>query len=334
MAVNLFTPELIMKKNRIQKAVFGLFAAALCMTAFTGCGKSRSEQQAEYTDSGLEALANGDYENADSYFDKALDLAGMRVGEDEIKISYYKAEAQALSGDYEGALTTCDNLISYNEKDQNAYFLKGSIAYLSGDTDGAVTDYNSAVSVSDQDYELCIHIYENLNARGDTDDALPYLNQALSFSGNSAEDCYQKGRIYLLLSKYDKAESLLNTAVDKGKDEAMIVLSEVYSAEGDEEKAHDILTKYVDKGTATAESCEVMGDLLMNQGDYQGALSSYRKGLKMKSPSNRQELMKGEIGALEAGGSFDKAYTKAKSYIKEYPSDQEMIREIRFLSNL
>ena len=60
-------------------------------------------------------------------------------------------------------------------------------------------------------------------------------------------------------------------------------------------------------------------------------MKSFQKGLELKDVSNKQELLKNEIAALERTGDFAKAKKNCQSYIEEYPYDQEMQDEYLFL---
>ncbi len=82
----------------------------------SGCGqKTNTTDQEAYRQYGINCIESGDYPSAVDAFQKALDQSHGKVTAAEIDICYYKAEAQFLSGDYEGAQTTYQALIDYKD---------------------------------------------------------------------------------------------------------------------------------------------------------------------------------------------------------------------------
>ena len=74
----------------------------------SGCGqKTNTTDQEAYRQYGINCIESGDYPSAVDAFQKALDQSHGKVTAAEIDICYYKAEAQFLSGDNEGAQTLC-----------------------------------------------------------------------------------------------------------------------------------------------------------------------------------------------------------------------------------
>lgn len=61
------------------------------------------------------------------------------MGAEELDICYYKAKAQYLSGDVDGAIDTYTAIIDYN-KDSDAYYLRGCIYFAKNDTDKGLKD--------------------------------------------------------------------------------------------------------------------------------------------------------------------------------------------------
>ena len=69
----------------------------------------------------------------------------------------------------------------------------------------------------------------------------------------------------------------------------------------------------------------------MQLGNYKDALKSVERGLEISKNSNAQDLQKNQIICLEFLGQFDKAKSKAKVYVKNYPGDTGMLREWKIL---
>ena len=74
-----------------------------------------------------------------------------KVGEKEIDICFYKAQAQYLSGAKDDALETYYAIIKYN-KDGRAYYLRGNLYYDMGEEKKALADYEEGVKQDKKDY--------------------------------------------------------------------------------------------------------------------------------------------------------------------------------------
>ena len=315
-----------MKKIRVVMVIL-----SVCVFLLAGCGSSAGEQQEEYKQAGIAAMASGDYEGAVEQFQQALDLSGGRIGTQEIDICYYKAAAYYQAGKPAEARQVYTALMEYDSRNADPCFLRGSIYAGERNLENALKDYKEAVSREKGDYELYIAIYENLNALGYSDEAVEYLNMALEIEGDEADNCLYRGRIYILLGQYDAAETALLKAVDKKSDEARVYLAQVYDLQGETQQAADMRQAYLDSGNTTSEGLTLLGNREMDTGNYEQALAYYQQALKCEAITNEQELRKNEVAALERCGQYDEAKEKIAAYCEDYPSDQEAAQEKAFL---
>ena len=316
----------------MKRKVVGLFLTLVCTaTLLTGCISGNASSLHEAKEAGIDLLISGDYEGAIKEFDEALGYSGMTVTAEAVDVCYYKAAAQYLNNDFEGAIETYTALINYDDDSSDPLFLRGGIYLNENESEKGLKDYKSAIAVEEDNYDLYIAIYENLEALGYSDEALQYLNFALAIEGSSVENYIGRGRVYLLLGQYDAAVKALEKAEDKGSDEALLYLAKVYDASGDEDKSNEYIEEYANSADKTSESLNALGNIQMQNGDYADALATYQEALALDEVTNEQELLKNEIGALEYTGDFKTAYTNALKYIEDYPNDSEMLREITFL---
>ncbi len=79
--------------------------AALSIFA-SGCFGG-SKEKYTFRDNGIDLLESGDYEGAIQAFDQALEASDGMVGNFELDILKYRAEAECGTGDYEAAATRC-----------------------------------------------------------------------------------------------------------------------------------------------------------------------------------------------------------------------------------
>lgn len=312
-------------KKRILYIAMILVTAVLC----TGCGE-RKENQLEYRQKGISLMENGNYEAALVEFQNALDCSLGEVGEAEMDICFYKAEALYKLGDVDGAMKTYTAIINFNES-AKAYFLRGNLYYSQGKEKEALADYAVAVEQEQKDYELYIGVYEALSAHGKDKEAQGYLNQALEISGNSAYDKMQKGRINFLLGEQQTAISLLNEAV-KGKEKtAYYYLSEIYDALGDEKACEENMLAYMESGVADSYNLFNIANDLLGKGKVDMAIECLNSALKLEKVPNKQMLMKTLVIAYEQNRDFEAAKELMTEYMKAYPDDKEAKREFTFL---
>lgn len=279
-----------------KKKGFLLLALVLALVLFGGCATTKEINQEK--DAGIEAMNKGDYDSAIKHFDKSIKMAGGKINNQVVDTCFYKAAAQYNLGEVNKALDQYTALMAYDEKDSKACFLRGSIYLKQKNEKKALADYKEAINRNPEDYELYILIYRNLSGQGYDKKAKSYLKKALKIEGDKKENYLGRGRVYLEMKEYDKASAQLDKLGDKSDDETLAL----------------------------------MGDVALAAGQYDKALSYYQKGLEAKHPKDQQRLLNGEVAALEYTGEFKEAKKKAEAYLKQYPGDEEMQRELVFLN--
>ncbi len=319
-----------MTDKRTKKFTY-IMAAAVLVAALTGCTNEKQENEDAYRQIGINCMEAKDYEGAISAFDSALSQKIGKIGDEEIDICYYKAAAQYANGDTDGAIATYSSILDYDEDNADAFYLRGSLYLVLGDTAAAQADFNSAVTNNSEDYELYVNVYEQLNGAGMTAEASDYLNQALELKGDSANAHLWKGRIYLMLSDYENAETELKTALDKKSVEANLYLAKLYEAQDDAETAASYYETYLDSGDADSEVMYALGMAEMSQENYQGAIEYFQSGIAMEEVTNERELLQNLVIAYEKSGDFSSAKTTMEQYLEDYPDDEDAQREYMFL---
>ncbi len=315
-------------------------AAILLLGAFLlgGCGADR-EQQTRFRDAGVYAMSQGDYKAAEKNFKDAIACSGGRVTDAEQNLTYYLGASYFLEGKYEEAAESYDNLLTYDPKDANAYFLRGSLYLKTGKKKKGLEDYKKAAELSDKDYELVISIYENLESYGMKKQAMEFINKASEIGGDDADSLFYRGRIYQIMGQDDVSKSTLQRAMDGGNDQAAIYLARAYMKEGAKKKALKIAKQYYKIEEKDDDLSVLAGQLLLTVGKYKKANDVYKKALGAEQESGveslrHKDLLKGRIASLEHCGSFEEALPLAREYIKRYPADQKMMRELSFLEQI
>lgn len=315
-----------MKKKLVCILLVLLLGAAGC-----GDSKEKRENQEAYRQIGINCMAEGDYEGAVEAFQKALDQSLAKIGEMELDTCYYKAEAQYLAGKTKDAIETYNALLEYDDKDAKAYYLRGSLYLAEGQKEDALKDFEAAVKNGRGDLGLYVEISEQLAAHDEKETADTYLEEALKNDGKSAESYTWRGRIYLMQGDYENARKELEQASDKGDPDVSLYLGELYEAMGESDKAEGFFKSYVEDHTGDTQALESLADLAIGKEDYAKAASYLELALETEAPANAQSLRRKLIQAYENSGNFTSAKEQMESYVKDYPEDEEAVRENSFL---
>ena len=312
-------------KNKYMLAVL-LVLSMFCLTA---CSGERVQRQLAHREEGIAFLEAEEYEQAIESFQLALDETLGKIDETTLDICFYKARAHYLAGDTDSAMNIYNAIINYNQSPQ-AYFLRGNLYYTLGKEDETFADYKKAAELETRDYELYIGIYDVLMEMGKEKEAQEYLNKALDMEIRNAADKLQRGRINLLLGEYKDAISILEEASVSEVD-ANFYLAEVYEAMGDKKNADKYLNSYMESNKIDSYKLYEVGNDKMQKRDYKTAITCFKKALDLEEVPNEQQIMKELICAYELIYDFDSAKSYMKKYVKQYPEDEEAIREYTFL---
>lgn len=318
-------------KNVIKRLAGATLGLTLCLGLLSACGSKTTQQMEEKKEAGITAMQSADYKTAVESFDAALQLSGAKVDANVVDICFYKAAAEYAQGNLKEAIAVYDSIVDYDETDYRPCFLRGSVYLNEGEREKAIKDYEEAVKRAGSNYELYILISQNLKASGMEDEGDNFLDEALDLEGKSGEDYLGKGRIYLEQGDYKQAIEYLQTAVEKKAADAKVYLAETYEASGDSDSASKLLAEYVKEEKPSAEALALLGNMEIKAGNYDKALEYYQEGIKKEDDTAMQDLLKGEIVALEYTGDFSSAKEKMAEYLAKYPTDQAALREQTFL---
>jgi len=316
--------------SKFKKIKYIVLMTVLTLLFCTGCSNERVEEQMEHRLEGITLMENGKYDKALKEFQAALDLSLGEVGEEELDICFYKAEAQYKLGDVEGTMQTYTTIIELNQN-AKAYFLRGNLYYSLGDEGKALSDYAAALEQEKNDYELYVGVYEALIAHGKEKEAQDYLNQALELKGNSSYDKMQKGRINFLLGENQTAITLLEEAAKGREKKAFYYLAEIYSLMGDEASSQSSMNAYLESGAVDSYTLFEIANEELGEGDFAMAIECLNTALGLEKVPNKQILMKTLIIAYEQNLDFEKAKELMVDYLEAYPEDEEAKREFTFL---
>ena len=136
--------------------------------------------------------------------------------------------------------------------------------------------------------------------------------------------------------QYDKAITCFDASIKKGEN-----VAESYRGKGlalYEQKqykdAGELLIKSVDKGAEpTAQICNLIALCFMEQEKYEQSIEWFREGLSSSDASDDlvKQMRYQTVICYEKTAQWDEAKESAKSYLSDYPEDDKMAREYKFL---
>lgn len=351
------TKESSMKNDSIKMLLFVLVVS----WTFTGCGTTAKEgtntgqamtsmEQLDYKTAltqleaakkageneelvnralGIAHMGLADYESAIPCFEQALSQSNGRAGTLEIDTSYYLATAEYKMGNVDDAIETYSAIIGLRPKDRDAYYLRGSLRLEKQLYDDAVRDFNQAIDLDKNNPDIYVKIYETMENKGYKAQGHDYLDQAMKLDTKITD--FQKGKLYYCLEDYEQARDLLEKARGTGEEGVVLYLGKTYEALGDMNYAASLYKTYLEKNAEDVEIYNQLGLCQIKSADYEGALSTFDKGLSVENNSIRQSLRYNEIVAYEYMANFKKATVLMESYLNDYPDDTKAQREYDFL---
>ena len=319
-----------------KKLIRAMSCLILISLLLTGCTlpNPREKDELSYRTAGIKQMNKGDYNAALSAFQKALDNSNGRISDIELDICYYKAYCLIRVGKNDEALSVYDAIINYDKSVAKAYLLRGHLNAALDNKDAAIKDYDKAVSLNPRSYEYYLAIYQNLVYSGDVNEAEDYLRRGLEIkAGNAEEYCYQ-GRFYLLLKEYEAAKLVLSNAMNEGSEEAKLYMASAMRAMGQEEQAYGIYENYVKSHENDAEALYQIVEILTETGECDKALGYVESAIKAATDdSAKKKLMEYRIFCMEKLYMYKEAINAVRTYLKTYPDDQVMTRELMFLNS-
>ena len=323
-----------MKTRQSIKIIFFLLAQALFLS-FAGCGNAESgntsDDKLSLREQGIAYMGTGDYQNAEQCFLNALSTSNGIVKQVDLDISYYLGVCEYKLGKPEEAIDTFSAIIGIDDKQDDAYYLRGKVELEKGDKQKAFEDFDRALELKPSRYVLYQKIYTDLCDAGYESEAGSYIGKAVS--ANEKMSDYQHGIFSYYMGNYDEARNYLEKARNdkKGDSRLIIYLGRCYTALGDSDYAATLYQSWLDSNGDDAFIYNELGLIRLELSDPQGALSAFASGLETENPDADQCLRFNEIVAYERAGEFATARSRMEEYLKAYPSDKTAEREYEFL---
>lgn len=301
------------------------------LACFNACETSGEDKQLTYRGKGLAYLGLSQYDNALDSFKLALEQSNGIVKRMDYDINFYMAVAEYKSGKLEDALKTYTAIVQVDEKNSNAYYLRGKVNLDLNNMDAAKADFDKAIELDKDNSKLYINIHDDLLAKGYESDAKSYINTGVATVAKPST--YELGIFNYYLGDYSQARNYFEESSETKKtEEGIIYLGKTYVALDDMSYAVALYEEYAANNKTAAIVYNELGLLKAQAKDFEGAVAAFNAGLEIENPSCKQSLMFNRIVANENLGNFSEAKKQMESYLSLFPGDEIAIRENIFLS--
>ncbi len=242
----------------------------------------------------------------------------------------FRASAEYNLENYESAMADCQTIAAEYEMDADDYYLTGKTALALDAYDEAGVNFEQAYA-NDATYDMAIQIYQAYIERNMEADGTKYLETALLTEAKSADDYCDRGLVYYYMEDYDNASQELIKASDAGSIEASFYLGMVYFAKNDSSNARAMYQTYIDQGGSAAKGYNGLAMCNMAEKNYEAALENISAGIVTATTEELQNLLFNEVVIYEEQLDFQTALSKAEEYLRIYPDDKVMQKELTFL---
>jgi tetratricopeptide (TPR) repeat protein len=196
-----------------------------------------------YNNRGVAWHQKGDYDNAISDYNKALELHPHYA-----EARNNRGVAWAYKGDYDKAISDCTEAVKINPLYANAYNNRGYAWQQKGDLDKAIADYTEALTI-DEKYVQAYHSRGFAWAcKGEYDKAIADYDKALEIRPRYADVYGKRGSAWSHKGNLDKAIADYTKAleIDPEFDEAYYNRAVIWNRKGKCEKAIADFTQALD----------------------------------------------------------------------------------------
>ncbi len=238
----------------------GYLCVLLIALSLAGCQNQEKERQ-ELRLQGIGQLDAGDYEGAVASFEEALSktTSGI-VGEFELDILKYRAEAEYGAGDFQAAAYTYEILMQVDEERQEYRNRACFLWTMAGEADKARELYEKMYQAepdSQETAETLLILGQLLTDLDRFDEAMKLYEQAVNGGIKNGEIYNRLGLCQLEQDDYDMALHYFELGVQTGDMSAMENLlrnqAAVYEKKLDFAKALSVLEQYTAAYGATPE---------------------------------------------------------------------------------
>ncbi len=175
----------------------------------SGALTERERETLDYANKGFKFFRKGQFEEAISNFNKAIEL------HPGVTLCYFaRGQIYLEQKQIDKAISDFNKTIELNPYLMNAYIFRGSAYFIGGQFDKAIDDYNKAIEMKPEDaavYNLRGNAYFK---KGEIDRAIADYTSAIEKNSGLATAYFNRGSVYYLIGKIDIASDDYKKALD------------------------------------------------------------------------------------------------------------------------
>ena len=271
------------------------------------------------------------YDEAIEDCKKALNI--KQVDSLDEKINLLLAASYQAVDNYTEAQKIYDSIIKSDNKNTKAYIARASLFVTMKDYESAAKDYTKAMDTDEECDDAYFGLYNVYTLQKDADSAKSILNKLIDMDSGDKKHDIASGKAYYYMGEYDNALEAFKKAVKNGEQDALYFEGMTYAAKSDYDSAKKIFKEYISNEdlTKNIDAYVQISNCLIEVEDYEQALSYVQKGLELGKTSVQKSLLKNNVIIYEKMGQYKKAYSVSEKYVKMYPDDKQMKRELKFI---
>lgn len=247
------------KAVKVVRAAKAAAVLAVIAVLATGC-QGGSKEKYTFRETGISQLDAGSYEEAIQSFDQALEKSSKLVGNFEIDVLKYRAEAEIGARDFDAAIHTYEVLCQVDEELPEYLYRSSLLHTVTGDYDKALEEYQKAYEKKPQAPEATdtmLSLGQGLTDAGRFDEAIELYQNAMNAGVQSGELYNRMGLCELDAGQLDQALEYLEKGLQTGDTDARAKLlynqAAVYEKKLEFSKALTILETYEKEFGTTPE---------------------------------------------------------------------------------
>lgn len=300
------------------------------LESFDAAFVSKEDDELIYRGQGIAYMGLYQYENAIESFLKSFSYADGTVNALAFDTNYYLALSYYKLEQYRDAQAVYTAIITADNKQENAYYLRGCTFLKQGNIEAAISDIMTAMSLSDKKVNVLLDAYQEMEENGFKEQGQEFLRTFFTENESSLSND-KKGMIYYYLEDYANARTYLDGALNTGDAQVSLVLGKTYEKLGTDDYAIVVYQTYLDSNEPDAAIYDRLGICYMKQKKYSDALQAFQSGIDVGESDYLQSLRFHVIVANEYLGNFAQAKNLMNEYIQLYPHDDVAKRESEFL---
>ena len=292
----------------------------LGFTLFIGACSSDEEKKSTYYDEGRAFLAQGELEDAEQAFLKAISM-DARYGDAYIKLGVTKmrqgdlraalvafskaaeidpqnihvqlrlATFYMLGREFPKALNVLDAVLERSPDNTEALFLKGSLMAQKKSLHQARDIFQKIILLDSSQVRAYLALVKIKSLLGETDDLIPLLRTAMEHNPHALDPKLALVDRYLIQGKVAEAKAVLLDALqhDPGNPDLQGIMGSFYFRIGQMSMAESAYKEAVRLAPAELKPLMALARFYALTGDEEHAAASYAKGVEL-APENVQVL--------------------------------------------